>query len=197
MNVTRHNSPEAFLAATQATLEQNEAVNSVLLGISQQLATTPNWYSSKPYFISSSDEVGIAAACMVTPPHNLVIFSRDESDSETLGILADRVIADNIVLPGVIGPERPTRLFANLYGSRTSRDSVIKMRQRLYELQQVLSIQKSVGHLRLAAEADRQWITDWAIAFQEEALDGEEASRMEELVLRFIAANSLYVWEDG
>ena len=78
MNVTRHSSPEDFLAATQATLEQNEAANSVLLGIAQRLATTPNWYSAKPYFISSSDDAGIAAACMVTPPHNLVIFSRDK-----------------------------------------------------------------------------------------------------------------------
>ena len=197
MNVTRHASPEDFLAATQATLEQNEAANSVLLGIARRLATTPNWYSSKPYFISSSDGAGITAACMVSPPHNLVVFSRDENNAETLGILADRVIADNIFLPGVIGPQQTSRLFAKLYGARTTRGQVVKMRQRLYELQEILSIRESAGRLRNATEADRLWITEWAIAFQDEALDGEEASRMEELVLRFIAANSLYVWEDG
>ena len=74
MQVTTYTDAKSFLKNTQASLESNEAANSLMLGICGQLIRQPERIRFAPCLKVVEDQGGLVLAALMTPPHKLVVY---------------------------------------------------------------------------------------------------------------------------
>jgi hypothetical protein len=89
--------PTRFLQHARTFLEEFEAENNLLLGVSSWLATHPERIEQPPHFITVEKNGKVQAAAMMTPPYNLVL-TRAKRDA--LVEIADHMLAKGIHFPG-------------------------------------------------------------------------------------------------
>jgi hypothetical protein len=83
MRVRTYTEPELFLRDTQASLESNEAANSLMLGICGQLIDHPERFKASPCLKTLISESGRMLAALMTPPHNMMNTFFRESERES------------------------------------------------------------------------------------------------------------------
>jgi predicted GNAT family acetyltransferase len=146
---------------------------------------------------NASGELVLAA--LMTPPHNLILHAaQQEGLGEAQTALADALQSAGRQVPGVNGPAQLSGAFARLWTQRTGQTPALAMHERVYELRRVTPpSQPPSGSMRLAQEAEIEFLADWSQAFEEEAIgavrDWEDLLRR----TRFrIEDGSLFVWEN-
>jgi uncharacterized protein len=191
--ITYHNAHD-FVQRTRTTLEKNETANGIILGIALGLAKAPE---EAPYYLATiegEDHTLLMAACM-TPPHNIVLYGDDNSSEEMCTLLIQNLQEHNWSVPGVIGPERIARLFAEAWKKQSRVHYREEMRERIFELSQVISPQRVEGTLRVATENDLELIIEWAVAFNQEALHTSAALDAREEAESKVGRQMMYIWE--
>ncbi len=197
MKATTYPSADKFLQTTQSFLETNEAANGLLLGICCQLKNAPQRMKTTPYFITVADHAQLALAAVMTPPHNLVIYG-PENNPPALEVLVRQLRQDGIVPPGVLGPAAVAQGLAVAWRNATGVNIKQGMRQRIYKLQAVtFPANPPPGHLRPAAAGEIDLLTDWALAFQSEALSPGDPHQTRESIELRLKNGELYVWENN
>ena len=198
MQVTTYSDAQSFLAQVQPTLEQNEAANNVMLGVALRVARGVPYGEQPPFFATVGDAQGLALAALMTPPHNLVLYGHADRWPAAVEPLALHVRAGAWPVPGVLGGLAVAEAFARLWSRLAGVPWRLNMRQRIYELTQVVHSPTPPGQFRPAAEADLDRVTDWAVAFEREALGGEpDAAAHRAGVTRRIGEQGIYLWDDG
>jgi predicted GNAT family acetyltransferase len=181
-------------------LMQQEARNSLMLGIALNIARQPDFYGpNPPYLAIAEDSEGVAAAVLMTPPHGIILYSDREQSRPGLTALAQELARAGWTLPTVTGPEPICAHFASIWSEMAKVDFEIGVRERLFELRKVIHPTYSPGHLRLATIDDVELLAHWFVAFTEEALYGIEQAILEEVRERVktrVETGMLYVWED-
>jgi predicted GNAT family acetyltransferase len=184
-----------FLHAAGACLAEQEVVNALMLGLAIRLVDEPLAYGSPPYFAAVADEQGPVLAALMTPPHNLILYSARESVPEALSLVARDLIEGNWPVSGTIGPVRLVQAFAGLWTRLTGTASRTGMNQRIYELRQVIHPRYSPGSLRPGVEDEAGLVVQWMDAFHREATpNGPRGSA--DLVYQRIAERSVFLWDD-
>jgi uncharacterized protein len=185
-----------FLDKAQEWLEAREAENNLLLGITLVLSKDPNRYRSEPFMGVVADAGSLVNGAVMTPPYNLVLAGPPQAAS--LNSLAIGLIDRGWDIPGVTGPKETSRLFAEIWSRLTGKSMQTGIQMRLYELTQVIQPARVPGFLDQAKDDKISLITDWIIAFQQEALNTkmgrEDAIRQAE---RLVTERNLYFWDDG
>ena len=95
---------------------------------------------------------------------------------------------------GTLGPAGLAEAFAGLWTGLTGAASRPGMRQRVYELRQVIRPRYSPGSLRTAVEDDAAVVLKWMEAFQQEALP-DSPPAPPELIAGRIAERSVFLWD--
>lgn len=199
MHLKRYTDVDAFYQAAASFLLRHEAENCLPVGLCMILRENIKAYGSiPPYFVTVADEVGVVAAAIMTPPHKLVLaYSEDPSALELIAVDA---IAANGLLPGVLGPSNLSKRFAMYWHELTDQPVELGLSQRIYKLETVKPQKAVSGRMRPIVEADRSTITQWLVAFHEEAMgeklqdnpfDKHFDSALEGKIRRY------FVWEDG
>jgi uncharacterized protein len=204
MELKRFSEPAEFLALVLPELEQAEAANNLMLGLALRLVNAPQRFQVLPYiwppFLAAVlDDSGLAAAALMTPPFNLIVFSPRASAGEAWEPLARRLLADALPPPGVLGPSTHSLAFAETWSRLNGVPFRPGMSERVYELRQVIQPPAPGGFLRLALPADEPLLAQWAYDFSLEALPDEphhleEARQMASFKVR---DGDFFVWEDG
>ncbi len=193
MTFCRHIGPAEFLKHALSFLEEREAENNLLLGISSWLATHPEPASQTPYYATVEKNGEVQAAVLITPPHNLVVSRTKE---ECLVAIAEHLSSEALVLPGVVGQAETSQTFAELWAEKTGGTFQLHRSLRIYQLSEVTLPPRLGGRMRLASESDAhtlvRWIHDFSIDI-EEPQSHDEAS---ESLQRLLTDHRLYVWED-
>lgn len=198
MRVTTYSAAQDFLAQVQTTLEQDEPVNNVMLGIAASVARGVSYGPHPPYFATVGDEHGLALAAMMTPPHNLSLYGHLDRWPPALEPLAVNLRDGNWPVSGVIGRIEVAEGFARVWSRVAGVPWRVNMRQRIYALTQVVHSPTPPGHFRPATEADVDLVTDWAVAFEREALAGEpDRAAARAGMARRIGEQGIYLWDDG
>jgi predicted GNAT family acetyltransferase len=187
-----------FLQTAQTFLETDEATNNLLLGICFHLARAPERIKTMPYFATVSENDKLLLAAVVTPPHNLVIYGHNDTPQPAIRTLAERLLAAQIMPPGVAGPVEIARAFAQTWADVSGIKQRPGMRQRIYELRRVIPPASPPGRLQLATPAETDLITGWALAFQAEAHAprGDPTQTREAIAYR-LEQQEVYLWVDG
>ena len=195
MFINTYQNANDFLNKTQPILQQNEMVNSLMLGICIRLKTSSEQIHMQPYLATVDDEYGLSVAACMAPPHNIVLWGSDTCSDEALALVIQDMLAHTWPVPGVVGPAHVSQRFAAVWENITQRNVRDGLRQRLFELEKVTSSAPAPGMLRLATEHDRDTVAQWGTAFYKEAMHKHNDAGAQQLAETRIHAGDLYVWE--
>lgn len=191
---------QPFLARMEPLLMANEARYGLMLGIALMVARQPDYYGKNPpYLAIAEDGDGIAAAALMTPPHGLVVYCERATCRPALRAIAQDLVNAGWTLPSVNGPEPACTEFASLWSELTKAPSRVAVRERTFELREVIHPTYSPGHLRQATSDDLELLAQWSVDFTDEALYGTETLSLNDARERVqirLDRGTLYVWED-
>ncbi len=196
MFINTYQNANDFLNKAQPTLQQNEIVNSLMLGICVRLKVSSEQIHMQPYLATVDDEYGLSVAACMTPPHNIVLWGSDTYSDEALTLVIQDALAHTWPVPGVIGSAHVSQRFATVWSNITQRNVKDGLRQRLFELEKVTSPAPVPGMLRLATERDRDTVAQWGTAFYKEAMHKDDLAAAQQLAETRIRTRDLYVWEE-
>lgn len=203
--VHSNSSAEQFLQRMERLLLAREAQYGLMLGIALTVKRQPDYYGENPpYFAVAEDGHeegnGVAAAASMTPPFGLVVYSEREDPLPGLTAIAADLQQQGWSLPTVNGPEPICTHFAEIWAAQQGIQTEIAVRERTFELREVIQPTYSSGHMRPATLDDLDLLTKWQVAFTIEALAGVEepdAEQTRERMQMRIARGTIFVWEDG
>ncbi len=195
MLLTTYDDARDFVQRTRATLEKNEVANSLILGITRGLENALVDRARYLATVEDDEHALLVAACM-TPPHNIVLFSNNSGrDAEALALLALNLQDTNWSVPGVIGVGQVVHNFAQIWSRRSGQSYKEGMRQRIFELSQVILPERVEGTLRVATENELELIIEWAVAFNQEALHKSDSLDTRQEAESRVRRRMMYVWE--
>jgi uncharacterized protein len=187
-----------FLADTQSILEAHEVENSLVLGLAFLLAQKPDYYGSAPLLKTVVGTDGLHLACLMTPPHNLILASVHPQPGAALRALADELWLSQWDVPGVLGPSALAEGFAQEWRRASGERVIDGMQQRVYQLRNVIFPTPAPGSMRLADAQLKTTLTSWTIEFHREAMDGILSQPdAEQATDRRIANGDIFIWDDG
>lgn len=196
MITTTYRTADEFLECAAPTLEKNEAANNLILGMSLRLKESPHTFETTPFFAVVTDRDRAILSAVMTPPFKLVLSSDTDDYGDAVNALAKKLLSLHLPIPGVTAASALAENFCVLWSHVAKVHYRVGMRQRLYELRKVNPPQWAQGAMRMATRTDLDLATQWAIAFNDEAL-GTPAGNLRGLVERKIESRELYVWVDG
>jgi predicted GNAT family acetyltransferase len=198
MEICTYANPAQFLETAQPFLEQDEARNSLILGVTIRLCERPDWTDHLPYLATISglgQPVLLAAA--ITPPQNLLLAAVPATPDEAVNLLVHNLQADGWPVPGVMAETALARQFVRLWAQATGAQARLKTRERIYRLDQVILPERPApGRLRKAEPDDLALVSAWRLAFHREALQEDPPENYTEQVARLVAAGLIYVWDN-
>jgi len=187
----------SFLARTRGALESREAANGLMLGIALRLLHEPNTYGSQPYYATVESEAGLQVAALMTPPYKLQIYAEEGHDRAGLELVAEALLRGRWPAPGVMAHQAVAEAFAGIWRDRTGASYRIGMRQRIYELRQVVPPDYPPGEFRPAAVEDIELARQWGRGFYEDCFGDEHYERTMATAEEKVKNGTLFMWVDG
>jgi predicted GNAT family acetyltransferase len=187
----------AFLALTQAVLEENETVNNLILGIANQVREDPARYLGPPFLAAVLDEHRRPILCAVmTPPYPMIISAEGEF-GDAINLLQLHLEKNAIRVSGVNGREDASDLFAERWGTLTGQMIKLDMSLRAYELRQVIPPRIPEGTFRQASKDDSEDIIKFLTAMHDEVMGESEPKPKITTILKLIDQGKILAWELG
>jgi uncharacterized protein len=198
MRLTTYESAGVFLRAHLAYLEREEVVNGLMIGLALGLQDDPLGWGSPAYLAGVLDDRGSCLCALMTPPHDLTLYTDREQTAEALNLVAGDLLAHGWPVGGVNGSVWLSDAFAGLWEQRAGVRATWIRNMRVYELRQVVHPPYPPGYLRAARPDELDLVVDWSLAFELDAL-GERGDREQELTRtsRRLAASQIYFWDDN
>ena len=184
--IERHDDPAAYAALVTPYLLRDEPRFNLELAIVARVAEG-DAYGDEPPVLLTVD----GAPVVMTPPHNLLISALPLA---SVPALAEWVAASGYLPPGALGTVETATAFASRYGDLTGRTWEVSREEGVFVLRTLVPARPTTGSLRLATEADRDVVVEWAGAFQTEA--GLPPSDLERFAKR-IGDKMVWLWDDG
>lgn len=187
-----------FLERVRPILEKDEAANSLMLGTVSMAAENPGIFGDPLYLALVEDGEKIPLIAIKTPRFKLLPYSDTPSSlpDECLDLLAADLAARGLEMPGVEGLEELTSRFAPRWVAHRGGRLHQGKRLGVFELTEVTPPRPVPGIFRAAQPEDVALLTEWVVAFQEEALGQPPQGDVLGQVQRRIEAGNLFVWED-
>lgn len=101
MRITTYADADAFLCKARAYLEEDEALNNLLLGIAIRLQDQES-VDPPPLFLTGDEGGGLIFAALMTPPRKLILYS--QIDDPPFVDLVRYLTQSPWVVPGVLAP---------------------------------------------------------------------------------------------
>ena len=192
MRVERSDDAASFLAEAGSFLLEDEARHNLMLGLAGTLRDRPAMYPLFHLWLVT-DRADVRAAAVQTLPYNLVVAG----DAGSVSYLAEALAADGVELPGVTGAPPEVDAFAARWAALAGPPASVRMRQRIYRVDQVRPVAGVPGAGRIATQQDRDLLVAWVQAFADEARSPTaDAERVVEARLAGGDAAGLLVWEE-
>ena len=185
-----------FLAQTAPLFRTDEVRHGLIYGIAERLRQNPGHFQAAPYLATVHDGGQIAAAALMTPPHNLLVVANDDEPTAAFTSIAQNLLAEGWEVPGVNGVSAWSRAFAAVWQQLTGATVAPRMELRVFELRQVYPPQGVPGCMRPAADADLELVLKWYTDFQLDAHVNDPPPRAE-VILQRIHEQSIFLWDDG
>jgi GNAT superfamily N-acetyltransferase len=197
MILNRFEDADPFLHRAQPYLEQQEAVNTMLLNLALEYRSSPDRFPSRPYLALIEDEQGIVLAAGMAPPRKIFLFINRDEGGQAMRLLVSDLMAGGWLVPSVFAPLEMAALFANTWQEMSGMRCHAGLRSRLYELKKVIFPTRAAGRLRLAEMGDLDLVARWMVNFKEEALgsEGQAEARLE--AEQRIKKQEIHLWMDG
>lgn len=193
-----------FYKDTYDVLMRDEAQNMILLGniiIGNEGKDKTDWRNPANWLMATvSDTNGICLTALMTPPHNITLYSTDNIiNHQAIKCLVDGLRRYEI--PGVTTEKELANLFAKEYTVQKGLSCKTTMSQRIYELTAVNPDIPQVGVVRLLEEKDMYFFPYWLEAFNAAGIYGNTIMSIPQDISMYhyrVSAKKLFVLEiDG
>ncbi len=197
MQVDTLRDPGELLEQVRPFLMADEARHNLALGILGFARDHPDIYPELEGWIVR-DDGPIAGVAVRTPPYNLILAR--PVDDRALEALAASISSE---LPGVVGAVPEVDGFTEAWSARYDVTATVRLEQRIYTLERLVTPRPTDGRFRLAGAGDRALAIAWVREFTAEALHGDDrdAGRIERSIdarLDAASAGGIVFWEvDG
>lgn len=198
MELLKLDNAEEYLKLSTDLLMQNEAINSLMLGLGEQLKSN-SLECDNPYFaLVRDDKSKIIGSYLRTPPQFLIL---SPGCRDRLKLLVYDLLESSPGLPGVMGPKEDVLAFCELWKEKTHRSFHLETDQGIYQLNNLIEPDglKS-GKLTLVTDAQKELAILWLLEFVVEAMPESKSDRTKvtATIERKIKLKELWFWEvDG
>nr|WP_269448573.1 GNAT family N-acetyltransferase [Metabacillus kandeliae] len=185
-----YESLDSFKAAVIPFLEEDEAENSLILGLLMNAGS-----ETIPYLMALAREDGQPAAVLFQTIRRQIVMSKPRglNAEKFVSVLMEKVKE----IPGLVGEKEFTLKLSEKIAAAYGTDVKIRMNQRLYKMTEAKIVPSEKGRLVKADRRDLDMITDWMYQFGKETGDPLDRSEAEEKSREFLRRQSLYGWEAG
>lgn len=184
------------MRACRDPLYELESVNSLLLGICERMSSQSCAPKEAPLFVSVMKDGKVAAAAVMTPPHNPILACLAESDYAATRELAGYLANGRFEITGITGPAASAFDFADAFTAIRGLSHSVIVKLRLYELAVVVHPSKKPGELRPAGLEGRALLIEWAGAFHAEATPNDPMMDYAEMIDLDLKQHSIFIWEN-
>jgi len=150
-----------------------------------------------PYFATVMQNDDLLVAAIMTPPHQLIIYSDTNVRVEAFKLLAADLLAKGSSVPGVIGRSVVANEFAKVWEEAADRSATHALRHRIYKLSDVNQAQTPSGSFSPATRDDLTLLVQWTLAFHHEALPNDPLSDVQGATKNRIDHKHIFIWEDA
>jgi RimJ/RimL family protein N-acetyltransferase len=158
MEVVTFDRARSFRECADPLLLENEARNNLILGVTGILLTDPHAFQAFRSWVVTDDGRPMATGIVAGDNNMIVADARSEA--------AVRFLADSVDgIPGAIG----TLPWIETFISSRPEPAHRTMRQGIFALEELETVPEAPGHSGPATRAQGSVITEWAVAFQDEA----------------------------
>jgi len=197
MQIKRFEPKEDTWSRAEAFLLQREAEHNLILGMANGIRRGERAIDDAYFALVEQDDTPVAVA-MCTPPYELVISC--DAPLAAVQQLAEDYYTVDPALAGVNAEIATAQAFADIWSSMTGRSYSTNLAMRLFKLTKVRPVSGVSGEMRVARQEHFELLTEWAVAFAEEALDGIEQPQAAAMIYRMLSADSarsgLRFWVD-
>jgi GNAT superfamily N-acetyltransferase len=204
MKIVAYSSVAQFWELTGPLLTADPVINTVPITVIGQLLRGQRFGDAEPILLTAhntSDSDGdLVGAAFCTPPFPLHVGALPV---RAMPALVDHLAGAGTCPTGAIGLRPQVEAFAAAWVGRTGVGVVARMDQRLYRLDALQPPAGVPGEVSVATEADVELLTDWRVAFVDDAhvdeRDRQSRADMERMVrARLAAGDGQFVWRvDG
>lgn len=193
MELITYPNATTFLEQNQVFLEEQEVVNSLLLGLAIRAANNPE--REQPLLLSAMGMESQQAAILKTPGRFGILAQSNMTPLDHKDF-ARLLTPWKEELPGVIAAKEVALSFAEAWEKTHGIGYQVKMRQMVYRLEKVSYPDRVAGALRLADKNDLDILADWIYQFNNEAtLESQTPEGALLVAHRRIEKKDLFVWE--
>jgi len=193
MRVVRHYDFDGFLAAVAPIRSRGEASASFFEGGAHSMKRTPPRPRERVYLATCANG-GSFGAAMLRDEGPVIIGA---SDPEAAAAFAADLAPDWPKLQGVVGAPAGCDAFVRKWNEITGRACRLRVRLRQHVLTTVNAVPEARGTIRIATEADADWLIDRQIAFIEEVGIPDPPERLRAIMPPRIARGDFRIWDDG
>ncbi len=197
MKYTEYENTDDFLARAGESLERQEAVNGLMLGLSLRLRDNKLFYGSQPLFATVDKSNAIGLIVLMTPPYKLQIFAPHGTDEKAFEILARELHERRWPVPGLLAEETTALSFADKWIHITGKNFEMGKKQRIYELRKIRHPVYPPGEFKQAALENLALAREWARRFHEETNTSVNTDEEDRRVHDRIKAGTLWFWNDS
>jgi GNAT superfamily N-acetyltransferase len=193
MSLVRHSDPDAFLAAAAPAMARNPAAASLLRSFALGVKRRPPAADERLYLATWRDGRGHAVAVQ-RAEHALFVETDEPAGAAAF---ADDLAVEHPLLQGVSGALLACESFAGRWRERTERHSAVRAHLRHHMLTDVATVPQGRGGMRVAGDADADWLLDASLAFVAEAGMPDTPAQVRRNVPVVLAQRRYRIWEDG
>ena len=193
MSVVFHADPDAFLAAARPVATRSPASESFLAIWCENLKQRPPPASVARLLATARVDGANAIALQFGP--NPVVVAR--SDPAAVAAIADALVDEGRVVPGVHGAEDACVAFAAQWCTATGRQAHVHARLRNHVLTRVAPLSAAPGRMREATTADLDWLVDASDRFVAEVRVPPPPEGTRAMMEGRLADGRYRIWEDG
>lgn len=192
LHIDHYTNPSAFYSTTGAFLMAREIENNVSIGLALNAIRGG---SSRVQMWRVHDGQNVVGAALISPGRKLNLVTPAEAVAP---VLAERLLADGVALPGIRGEPAACQRFAEVWGQGSGQQAHLEMPQLLYRLDAVLPTTVVTGVMRKAYPVERAHLITWMDGFEEDAFGTfrpGESERYIDILMEASDGRGIWVWE--
>jgi RimJ/RimL family protein N-acetyltransferase len=194
--VIRHRDADAFLAAAESALVRDPAARAFYTALAMAPAERIGAFEATRYFATLIGDNVLGVAMQTAPDRQLVLQGCDAAAAPAL---ADDFADTGRPLRGVVGERPVCEAFLRTWATAHDDRYALWVHMRNHRLTAVTDgLPACAGSMRIADEADADWVVAQQIAFVNEVRIPETPERVERAVLQRITQRRFRIWDhDG
>ncbi|WP_047980939.1 GNAT family N-acetyltransferase [Ornithinibacillus contaminans] len=198
MKVVLETSITRYLDRVEDLLLKQEVTNNLMLGLLERGKNNIGVFTDGIRLGIVEQDGEPIYAFMQTPPNRWILAAIEGVDQDVIPEIVQFLHTNKYPVPGVVGPTEQAEAFAGLWKKATGKQAELKMKQLIYQLDEVKHIPDESGKLIAATDEHLATVRDWLVKFGDQANIEITKPQADSMARTFIQNESLYLWEvDG